>query len=48
MNNASDETLDKVRIRIKNEQELDLVYEGEITYMVKPIVFYYWLAQCND
>lgn len=48
MNNASDETLNKVRITIKNEKELNLVYEGEITYMVKPIVFYYSLAQCND
>lgn len=48
MNNASDETLNKVRITIKNEHKLNLVYEGEITYMVKPIVFYYSLAQCND
>ena len=43
-----DETLNKVRITIKNEQDLHLVYEGEITYMVKPIVFYYWLEQCKN
>ena len=48
MHNASDETLNKVRITIKNEQDLHLVYEGEITYMEKPIVFYYWLEQCKN
>ena len=48
MHNASDETLNKVSITIKNEQDLHLVYEGEITYMEKPIVFYYWLEQCKN
>lgn len=41
-------TLDKVRVTITNEQNHQLVYEGDIVYIVKPIVFYYWLEKCND